>query len=116
MPARVPVTNGSGIDVLVEPSVASSSSLSRRRFLALAGGVGAAGVLGATLGPRAWDEIFGGSAGAGADGPTDQGRVVLLTLYGGNDGLNTVIPYQDPNYHVVSRHSGHRSVDRAPPR
>ena len=96
MPARV--TNDRGIDVRERPSGWSSSGLSRRRFLALAGGVGAAGLLGATLGARAWDEIFGGTAGAGADGPTDQGRLVLLTLYGGNDGLNTVIPYQDPRY------------------
>ncbi|WP_194895448.1 DUF1501 domain-containing protein [Catenulispora pinisilvae] len=28
-----------------------------------------------------------------------QGVVVLVTLYGGNDGLNTVIPYADPAYH-----------------
>src|SRR5437762_7154450 len=27
-------------------------------------------------------------------------RVVLVTLYGGNDGLNTVIPYADPAYHA----------------
>ncbi|NUP52976.1 MAG: DUF1501 domain-containing protein, partial [Catenulispora sp.] len=28
-----------------------------------------------------------------------QGVLVLVTLYGGNDGLNTVIPYTDPAYH-----------------
>jgi uncharacterized protein (DUF1501 family) len=28
-----------------------------------------------------------------------QGVLVLVTLYGGNDGLNTVIPYADPAYH-----------------
>jgi uncharacterized protein (DUF1501 family) len=27
------------------------------------------------------------------------GVLVLVTLYGGNDGLNTVIPYADPAYH-----------------
>src|SRR5690349_9651880 len=25
--------------------------------------------------------------------------LVLVTLYGGNDGLNTVIPFEDPLYH-----------------
>jgi len=28
-----------------------------------------------------------------------QGTLILLELKGGNDGLNTVIPYGDPNYH-----------------
>ena len=27
--------------------------------------------------------------------------LVLLHLNGGNDGLNTVIPYKDPNYRVL---------------
>jgi uncharacterized protein (DUF1501 family) len=74
--------------------------LDRRRFLALAGGVGALGALGAVLGPRAWDGLFGGgsSATTGAMGSGDGATLVLLTLYGGNDGLNTVIPYHDPAY------------------
>jgi uncharacterized protein (DUF1501 family) len=78
--------------------------LDRRRFLALAGGVGTAGVLAAALGPRAFDALFAtpsagtqaaGSPGGKAAKPT---TLVLLTLYGGNDGLNTVIPYEDPAY------------------
>jgi uncharacterized protein (DUF1501 family) len=76
--------------------------LDRRAFLALAGGVGALGALGAVLGPRAWDSLFGGGSGpSGALGGSHAGdgaTLVLLTLYGGNDGLNTVIPYQDPAY------------------
>ena len=31
-------------------------------------------------------------------GDADGRNLVLLTLYGGNDGLNTVIPYRDPAY------------------
>jgi uncharacterized protein (DUF1501 family) len=74
----------------------------RRAFLGLAGAVGALGALGFVLGPRAWDSLFGGGANGGsargALGSGDGATLVLLTLYGGNDGLNTVIPYQDPAY------------------
>jgi uncharacterized protein (DUF1501 family) len=76
-------------------------ALSRRRFLALAGGVGTAGLLGATLGPQLTDALFGGggvAAAAGTLGSPTGRTLVLLTLYGGNDGLNTVIPYQNPAY------------------
>jgi uncharacterized protein (DUF1501 family) len=76
------------------------SRVGRRGFLGLAGGVGALGVLAAVLGPRAWDDLFDGgpSAGTGAMGSTNGSKLVLLTLYGGNDGLNTVIPYKNPAY------------------
>ncbi len=73
--------------------------LGRRAFLGLAGGVGALGVLGAVLGPRAWDDIFGGTTSSGrAMGSAHGSKLVLLTLYGGNDGLNTVVPYQNGAY------------------
>ncbi|MFZ0666268.1 MAG: DUF1501 domain-containing protein [Acidimicrobiales bacterium] len=84
----------------VAPAPASdprSRGLSRRRFLGLAGGTAAVGVIGATLGPRAWEELFAGSTPETAD-TAPAGPLVLVTLYGGNDGLNTVIPYQDPAY------------------
>ncbi len=71
--------------------------LDRRRFLALAGATGAAGIVAATLGRRGWDDLFGGGSSAGASGSTGR-TLVLVTLYGGNDGLNTVVPYQNSAY------------------
>jgi len=64
--------------------------VTRRRFLLASGGVLTAGA-GATLGLR---EIL---ATAGDRDPAAR-TLVLVTLYGGNDGLNTVIPYADPAY------------------
>ena len=81
------------------PPADVQNALTRRRFLALAGGVGATAAVGAALGPRAWDALVGGSASAAGTMSASTGRtLVLLTLYGGNDGLNTVIPVGDPNY------------------
>src|SRR5882724_3924160 len=69
-----------------------ASVLNRRRFLAYSG-AGAVALAGAgygldTLVSRA--RITPLAPGAGV--------LVLLTLYGGNDGLNTVIPAGDPAY------------------
>lgn len=71
-----------------------SQRMSRRRFLALAGGAGVAAALGAAVGPRIWEAA---TAGAAASHNPDA-TLVLVTLFGGNDGLNTVIPYKDPLY------------------
>ncbi len=99
LPTQRGTTAGAGDTRHAEP--APGGRLHRRGFLALAGGVGAVGVLGAALGPRAWDDLFGGSTKpfSGALSPSSDGsKLVLLTLYGGNDGLNTVIPYENPAY------------------
>jgi len=82
--------------------VSRSDDLSRRRFLALAGGVGAVGALGAAFGPRAWDALFAGGRPTNGTLASTARRLVLVTLYGGNDGLNTVVPSGDPHY-VASR-------------
>ena len=76
-------------------------ALTRRRFL-LASGVAGAGVLAAGAG--AWGladllQTAGAPAPAGADRKLR--TLVLVTLYGGNDGLNTVVPYADPAYHAL---------------
>jgi uncharacterized protein (DUF1501 family) len=69
--------------------------LSRRRFL-FASGVTAAGALAAGATQVHWTELFA----AAQTNPLhpDQGVLVVVTLYGGNDGLNTVVPAGDPAY------------------
>jgi uncharacterized protein (DUF1501 family) len=67
--------------------------LTRRRFLVASGVVGA-GAIAAGATAYSLRDIL---ATAG-DRPADAGTLVVLTLYGGNDGLNTVVPYADPAY------------------
>ena len=69
-------------------------TLTRRRFLT-ASGVVAGGAL--ALGGTAYGlrDILGFRD---ESRPTGAKTLVLVTLYGGNDGLNTVIPYADPAY------------------
>jgi uncharacterized protein (DUF1501 family) len=67
--------------------------VTRRRFLVTSGVVGAA-ALAAGAGAYTLQDILATS------GDHDGGRtLVLVTLYGGNDGLATVIPYADNAYH-----------------
>ncbi|MBB5959500.1 uncharacterized protein (DUF1501 family) [Saccharothrix tamanrassetensis] len=69
--------------------------LTRRRFLTLSG-VTAAGALAVGATRVDWDTLMT----AAADDPLDPDAAVLVvvTLYGGNDGLNTVIPAADRAY------------------
>src|SRR5262245_60338094 len=83
-------------------------ALTRRQFLLGGLGAGAAGAAGLVVARRPWDEPSGphkaaqGRAGApeaSTSSPASKdGILVLLTLYGGNDGLNTVIPYEAGPY------------------
>jgi uncharacterized protein (DUF1501 family) len=70
--------------------------LTRRRFLTWSG-VAAAGAL-ATVGATQvdWDDLMSAAEGDPLD--PDAGVLVVLTLYGGNDGLNTVVPASDDVY------------------
>jgi len=78
----------------------AQATLSRRRFLSLAAAGVAAGGAASMIGPVLWDQLSrAGAAGSpGNLGSTTGRTLVLVTLYGGNDGLNTVIPYKDPSY------------------
>jgi uncharacterized protein (DUF1501 family) len=68
-------------------------TITRRRFLVASGVVGAG-----ALATGATAYLLTDLLATAGDGPTDAGTLVLVTLYGGNDGLNTVVPYADPAY------------------
>ncbi|ROT28226.1 DUF1501 domain-containing protein [Micromonospora sp. HM5-17] len=70
--------------------------LTRRRFL-LASGVVGAGALAAGAGALGLAELLKTASGGTSDASAR--KLVLVTLYGGNDGLNTVVPFADPAYH-----------------
>ena len=72
--------------------------VSRRRFLAGAAGAGVAGATALALTHHRWEELLSASPSSGATLTSGKGILVMVTLYGGNDGLNTVIPYQDSAY------------------
>jgi uncharacterized protein (DUF1501 family) len=77
-----------------------ATAMSRRRFLALAGAGVAGTATASTVGSVLWDQLAAAatSTGHGALGSTTGRTLVLVTLYGGNDGLNTVVPYTNPAY------------------
>lgn len=72
--------------------------ITRRRFLIASGATGGAAVLAGSAAVT-WSQL---QRSANAR-PLASGTpiLVLVTLYGGNDGLNTVIPYADPAYHTA---------------
>jgi uncharacterized protein (DUF1501 family) len=75
-------------------------SLTRRQFLlastAVAGGALITGTAGLGLG-----QLLRMAFRDDAAESRSANRLVMVTLYGGNDGLNTVIPYADPVYHSM---------------
>lgn len=69
-----------------------SSTLTRREILRKGmAGISLAGLSGAVLAPS----LFGQAAQAAAAAPDNEKILVILELSGGNDGLNTVVPYGD---------------------
>jgi uncharacterized protein (DUF1501 family) len=70
----------------------SPCDFNRRQFLKYTGAAGAA-TMAATL---TMDDVA--QAATVAPLPVGTPILVIVTLYGGNDGLNTVVPYLDPAY------------------
>ncbi|MFE7137389.1 DUF1501 domain-containing protein [Streptomyces sp. NPDC057644] len=66
----------------------------RRKFLTTSG---VAGGVALAAGATAWgvDELLATGSG---EPDSDASVLVLVTLYGGNDGLNTLVPASDPRY------------------
>lgn len=71
------------------------NSLTRRRFL-IASGVTGGAALAAGATAVSWNDLM--NAGRSRPLAGDASVLVLVTLYGGNDGLNTVIPAGDHVY------------------
>jgi uncharacterized protein (DUF1501 family) len=67
-----------------------------RRKLLIAGGIGTAGLLSGAVALTLPDML---DAARDRPLPDGSGILVIVTLYGGNDGINTVIPYTDNAYH-----------------
>jgi uncharacterized protein (DUF1501 family) len=70
--------------------------INRRRFLIASAGVGAAGLLSGAV-AVSWPELM--RAAQDRPLPANAGVLVIVSLYGGNDGINTLIPYADNAYH-----------------
>ncbi|KAA0024130.1 DUF1501 domain-containing protein [Antrihabitans cavernicola] len=68
----------------------------RRRFLIGSGVIGGLGLL-AGGSAITWEQLH--SAAQTSPLASGSGVLVLVTLYGGNDGINTLIPYADKAYH-----------------
>ena len=72
------------------------TEINRRRFLIASAGAGAAGLL-STAVAVSWPDLM--RAAQDRPLPANSGVLVIVTLYGGNDGINTLIPYADNAYH-----------------
>ncbi|MCC6434815.1 MAG: DUF1501 domain-containing protein [Acidimicrobiales bacterium] len=71
------------------------ATLSRRHFLAAAGVMGASAALQHAVPAWAQDALAGQITPLGAN----DGILVIIVMGGGNDGLNTLVPYTDGAYH-----------------
>src|SRR5579862_7157787 len=82
--------------------------MSRRRFLISSGVVGGA-ALAAGATNVTWSQLHQRARTDPA--PAGKKILVIVTLYGGNDGLNTLIPYADPAYHAARPELAYTEAD-----
>jgi uncharacterized protein (DUF1501 family) len=75
----------------------TSPHLTRRQFVAGGCAAGAAGAAALAVAQHPWTRAASRPSQTAAV-TAGKGILVLVTLYGGNDGLNTVIPYSDGQY------------------
>ena len=73
-------------------------TLTRRRFLIASGVTGGAALVAGSAAVT-WEQLH--SRAVSDPLPAGSTVLVVVTLYGGNDGLNTVIPYADSAYHAA---------------
>src|SRR5437899_3488960 len=91
------------------------NQLKRRDFLS-AGLVFGAGAAGLAAGYAAVPDAFARAVyAAKANGVTNDRVLVMIQLAGGNDGLRTVIPLQDPKLHDLRPKLAAMSVSSALP-
>ena len=83
-------------------SESDAHHLDRRRFLQLIGMGAGAGLLTGSSSTLLDLLTPGYDASAWAAGPIGQndGVLLVIAMYGGNDGLNTVVPFNDGNYYT----------------
>jgi uncharacterized protein (DUF1501 family) len=82
--------------------------MNRRRFLIASAGAGAAGLL-STAVAVSWPDLL--RAAQDRPLPPNAGVLVIVSLYGGNDGINTLIPYADNAYHDARPELAYASGD-----
>jgi uncharacterized protein (DUF1501 family) len=82
--------------------------MNRRRFLIASAGAGAAGLL-STAVAVSWPDLL--RAAQDRPLPANAGVLVIVSLYGGNDGINTLIPYADNAYHDARPELAYASGD-----
>jgi len=71
-------------------------TLNRRQFLIASGATGAVAAAAGATGIT-WHQLM--ESARTQPLPAGTQVLVVLTMYGGNDGLNTLVPYADPAYH-----------------
>jgi uncharacterized protein (DUF1501 family) len=87
------------------------AELNRRKFLIASAGVGAVSLLSGAC-AISWPDLMREAERRPlAEG---SGVLVILTLYGGNDGISTVIPYADNAYHDARRELAYAPGDVLP--